>query len=425
MRARWRSLFKPDERSRYARNVLQMARANVLAQALPVLAAPLLTRLYAPADFGVLALFASALSLGLAFATLRFDWSVPNARSAQPAAALLVLGALALLAIAALGALSAAITRPWWPQAAVELGTLWLLLPLALLGGGAQQLLQAWHVRGAELATVGRSKVASSAVNLGVALAAALGLGSGIGAWGLVAGVVAGSWASVGTLWRRAEGLSAALRRLDAARLRAMVQRYGGESAWSTLVSVANAASFAVVPVLLARHYSVAEVGWYALMQRLALAPIGLVSAAVSQSFWAEAARLVRVDRPALQRLYRGSTRRMAWLSLPLVALCAAAPWYVGPLFGIEQWSGAGAVLAASTPMLVGQLVVSPLSHLVVHRRQHWQAVWDVLRLLGLVVVIEVAGAASAPFVVTVLALSLVMALMYGVLLLLNLLALR
>ena len=91
-RARVQGWLRADQGSRFRRNIVKVVRANVLAQALPLLAAPLLTRLYAPADFGALALFASALSLALAFATLRLEWSLPNARSASAAAALLVLG---------------------------------------------------------------------------------------------------------------------------------------------------------------------------------------------------------------------------------------------------------------------------------------------------------------------------------------------
>lgn len=403
-------------RSRFARNVWQVARANVLAQSLPVLAAPLLTRLYAPSDFGALALFASWLGMALAVATGRFDWSVPNARSTRSAAAVLALGTLVLPLTALLCALALAVDgRGGW---------FWLLVP-ALLGGGAQQLLVAWHVRGADLAGVGRAKVTQSAANVGLTLASGPFVPAGQGAWALVAGVLAGAWVGLGSLWRAATDLQRALSALTRRHLAVAWRRFRAEAGWSTLVALLNAASFAVVPLLLARHYSIADVGFYALMQRVALGPVGLVGVAVSQSFWAEAARLVRSDRPALQQLYSSSTRRLAWVALPLALLALAGPLYVGPLFGSERWAGAGAVLAASAPMLVGQVLVSPLSHLVIHRRQHWQALWDLGRVALLALVIEAAGRAGAPLAAAVLALSVVMAVMYGVLFGLNWRALR
>lgn len=388
----------------------------MLAQALPLLAAPLLTRLYSPTDFGALALFASWLSMALAVATGRFDWSVPNARSTSLAAAVLALGALVLPVAGLLCAVALAATgQPGW---------YWLLLP-ALVGGGWQQLLVAWHVRGAELGGVGRAKVAQSVANVGLCVAAGPFVPAGQGAWALVAGVLLGAWAGLGSLWQAANDLQHALVALTRRRLVVAWRRFATEAGWSMLVSLLNAASFAAVPLLLSRHYSVAEVGFYALMQRIALGPVGLVGAAVSQSFWAEAARLVRADRPQLGRLYLTGTRNLGWVALPLALLGIAGPLYVGPLFGSEQWSAAGAVLAASVPMLVGQVVVSPLSHLVIHRLQRWQALWDMARLVLLALAIETAGRADAPLAVAVLMLSLVMAAMYAVLFALNWRALR
>lgn len=429
MRAVPRTDQATPRRSRFARNVWQVARANVLAQALPLLAAPLLTRLYSPADFGAVAQFAAVLGIGLSAASARFDWSVPNARSAAMAAAVLALGGLVLAGVTMVALLAAAlwaITGGAQGSAAwAVLGAAVWLLPPALLGGGLQQLLAAWHVRAADLTGVGRAKMTQSAANVAVALAAAPLLPPAYAAWGLAGGVLAGQWVGLRTLWRSACGLRHSLARTGARRLAVAWARFGVEAGWSTLVSVLNTASFALVPLLLARHYSADDVGFYALVQRVALAPVGLVGAAVSQSFWAEAATLVRSDKPALRRLYQRSTRRLLGVAAVLALLAASGPWTVGPLFGAERWGAAGTVLAACVPMLIGQVVVSPLSHLVIHRRQHWQAVWDAIRALALAAAIEAGGRAGAPLAATVLALSVVMAAMYAVLYALNLRALR
>ncbi len=420
LRARHADFSAWRARSRFGRNLWQVARANVLAQALPLLAAPLLTRLYAPESFGSLTLFTSLLGVGLALGTARFEWSVPNARSSGMAAALLGCGALVLLLTTALAG------GAWWlwgDALAAPGSTLhaagWML-PAALLGAGLQQLLAAWHVRGAELAPVGRAKVRQSLANLGVTLVA-----STLGGVGLLAGALAGAWVGLETLWRHAWGLRARVRRLTGRHLALAARHFGAEALWSTLASLLNTISFAVIPLALARHYSVAEVGYYALMQRVALGPVGFVGAAITQSFWAEAARLVRSQPQALAQLFHKSTRRLLWLALPLALLALAGPLYVGPVFGAAQWQQAGWVVAASAPMVLGQAVVSPLSHLIVHRKQHWQVAWDAARTLALLATIETLGRQAAPFAWAVLAASLVMSAMYLVLYFLNLVALR
>ncbi|MEK8031867.1 oligosaccharide flippase family protein [Ideonella sp. DXS29W] len=421
MTVAWSGRFSEWMRqSRFARNVWQVARANVLAQALPVIAAPLLTRLYSPADFGGLALFASVLSVALAVGTVRFEWSVPSARAGTTAAALMVLGSLALCGCSFLLLFAWVAARHRLPSAWSVIDAMgWLVLP-ALVGGGIQQLLQAWHVRRADLSPMGRAKVMQSAANLLVCLAAAK-----LGLYGLVAGAVAGVWVGLRTLWLHATGLSAAIARLDRRRLAVAWRRFRAEAGWSTLASAVSTASFAIVPFMLARHYSAVEVGYYALMQRVALGPVGLVGAAVSQSFWAEAARLVRADPALLSSLYRRSSWRLVWVALPLALVALAGPLFVGPLFGDVQWAGAGWVLAASVPMLIGQVIVSPLSHLIIHGKQHWQALWDVLRMALLAGSIEGLGRAGVDFPWTVLGLSTVMGAMYGLLMLLNRRALK
>lgn len=413
--------------SRFARNFWWVARANVLAQALPLLAAPLLTRLLAPQDFGALAVFAALLSVLLSFATLRFDWSIPNAKSRPLAAALFAWG-MAVLAASTLLVLVGVFAAINLFQASSSINTLgstlWLL-PMALMGAGSIQMLVSWHVRAAELAGVGRSKITQSCGNVGLSTLLAWLLPAGQGVWALVLGVVAGSWIGLRPLWRSASDLKQALGLLTRRRLAAARLRFQTEVGWSVVVSTLSAASFAIVPLMLARHFAVAEVGFFALMQRVALGPVSLVGNAVSQSFWSEAARLVKEDPGALGRLYAASTRRLFWFALPVCSLALLGPWYVGPLFGSDQWAVAGWVLAACVPMIFGQVVVSPLSHLVIHRRQHWQAAWDVGRLLALVATIELLGRSNASIVWTVFGVSLVMAVMYLSLWLLNIRALR
>ena len=49
----------------FTRNVLTLLTGTTIAQAIPVLIAPVLTRLYSPKDFGLAALFFSLLILGV------------------------------------------------------------------------------------------------------------------------------------------------------------------------------------------------------------------------------------------------------------------------------------------------------------------------------------------------------------------------
>ncbi len=411
--------------SRFARNVVRLATANLLAQSALLLSAPLLTRIYTPEDFGTLGVFMAVASIGLAFGTARFEWSMPNPTSPTQASALLLFGALAL-GLTIIGVVAGLFTAHCAPLPTVwgRPAPVWWLLPVVLAGSGLLQLLQAWHVRGAELRSLSAATLLQSCSHVLTVVAAGLVFGATAGVWGLLAGVMVGAWTGALSLWRSASGLRASLRLLTRRRIATTWHRYRGQAAWSTLAASLNTLSLAVIPLMLARHYSVAEVGFYALTQRIAFGPIGMITAAVRQSFWAEAAQLARTDAPALRTLYLRSMRRLGWVALLVACAALAGPLYMGPIFGTQQWQESGWVLAASVPMLVGQVVASPLSHLEVHGKQHWQAGWDLLRFVALLVSIEWAGRSAAPLAEAVLWLSMIVGLMYVALVQLNLRAL-
>ena len=419
-----RDWLYPIKISRFRRNFIVIARANALVQGLSLFATPVLTRLYSPDDFGVAALFSSVLSLFLAFSTLRFEWSIPNAKSKGQAASLILIGFLILLSISTtLFVLTILFDIRLNILEELEiLNSFITLLPLALVGGGLHQLMHAWYIRETQLSAVARSQVTqrigSTAINL-------VGGFLDLGALCLVSGTVAAMGLGISILLQQAEGLKKNLFQLSYKRVWVSFLRFWQESVLSTGVAVANSASLTAIPILLSQNYSATEIGWYALMNRLALTPVSLFTSAIGQIFWAEAAVLVKQDQVSLWRLYLKATKTLMLLAIPIIVICLLGPFFVGQLFGSEDWKPAGVILTALTPMLLGQIVVSPLSHLVVHRKQHWQLIWDLCRLIFTVSTIIILGSMSTKIEILILILSVTNLGMYSLIFYLNLLCLK
>lgn len=406
--------------SRFSRNLVLVARANVIAQAIPLLAAPILTRLYSPADFGVLAVFTALVALLVSFSTARAEWSVPNAHGPRQAASLIMLGSFMLAAVTTTtvfisGPALSALGGKWGGAALLEPYA--ALLPLALVMAGLSQLLHGWHVRSGDLKVASTVKVKKS---IGSTVATiAFGL-AGFGTRGILLGMVIGATFGVSTLYRRAIGLAREIKHVRLLTLRRTMRVYRSELLNSSLASVANAFSLAAIPLLLTHFYPPGDVGHYALMQRIAIGPVSFISSAIAQSFWAEAADRLRQDPSDLYRLYRHATRRLLLLAIPFGVLLSAGPWYVSTILGPGDWDNAGWILAALAPVVVAQLIVSPLSHLIVHRLQHTQLAWDLARLSSLVLTVALASALGATISACVLALSVVGALFYVALFFIN-----
>ena len=63
-------------KGKFARNLLTLGFGTIIAQLIPILASPLLTRLYSPDEFGLFANFLGILSILLVFYTGKFDLAV-------------------------------------------------------------------------------------------------------------------------------------------------------------------------------------------------------------------------------------------------------------------------------------------------------------------------------------------------------------
>jgi len=397
---------------------LKVAKANVLAQAVSLIAAPLLTRLYSPADFGTVAIFTSLLSVLLAFSTLRFEWSVPNAGSRSQAAALIVLGLSVLIICSIIASIllwlfgSKVLFRDGFQTVEPFL----FLLPVALAGSGLIQLMNAWFIREADLTAVSNTKIVQSASGTGLSV---IGGVAALGPIGLIMSSIASAWLGFSFLFKHAIELRSRILKLSIKRVRVALVRFGRESTISTAVSIVNTANLAAVPLVLAQHYSTVEIGWYSIMQRLALGPVGLLTAAMGQSFWSEAASLVKTDRQSLRKIYLKTSKRLALAALPISMLCFLGPFFIGPLLG-RQWYSAGYILAALAPSIAAQIMVQPITHLIVHRRQHWKFFLDVCKLAFTLLIIIVSIKSKVDFPLLVISLSALAVVSYSILYYLN-----
>lgn len=76
-------------KSSFARSVAVLAGGTAAGQAIVVLASPIITRLYTPEDFGVLAVYSSLLGILSTVAALRYELAIPLSEKDEDAAALL------------------------------------------------------------------------------------------------------------------------------------------------------------------------------------------------------------------------------------------------------------------------------------------------------------------------------------------------
>lgn len=386
LRRRVAALF-PDT---FFRDVSVLAAGTGIAQAAALLALPVLTRLYSPADFSALAVYASIVSLLAVAACLRFDAAIPIPADDRQSANLLVLALLIAFAVAAAVAVVALLWGPSLLQAVGQpaLAQYALLIPVGIWLASSFSALQYWATRRQYFPAIARNRMLQALGTVGTQLA----LGAArAGPAGLVvghaAGFALGTVGLAGTAVRRDRGLLASVSpsgMLAAGRAHDRFPKY------STLEVLANNTGIHLPLVLIAALAEGPEAGLLFLGLRAMQVPMSLVGTSVAQVFYAHAPAALR--RGDLGRLTADTIGSLARLAVgPIVFVGLIAPQVFGPVFG-EEWSRAGDLVRWMAAWIALQFVSSPVSmlmHVVGRQREMmWLTIAGmVLRVLPVLVV--------------------------------------
>ncbi|MET0517343.1 MAG: oligosaccharide flippase family protein [Burkholderiaceae bacterium] len=361
------------------RATLTLLAGGALAQALPLLLGPWLTRLYSPTEFGQFS-FIWAIAANLAVVgCARYEFALPLEADEGEAARLMALCLRVLLAVTAVSVVVGLVLRLWQDLA---LGS---LLPLAVLAGAATQWLTLWATRAQRFRLLASARVLL--YGGGALLQLLLGL-AGFGAWGLLLGPVLAGLATALLLARPAPlGGWAALLRARGLALKGMARRHRDFPLLNTPHAFAGALQDSLAMILIAAWTGDAAAGYWALALRYLKAPAGLVGGALSQALYP---RLVRAASAAeAAALVRQLTALLMALAGPLMAvLMLWGPWLFVTIFG-ERGHDAGALARALAPYIAMHFVASPLSvATLAWREQGWALrlalVGQLLFVLGL-----------------------------------------
>lgn len=351
-------------KSTFARNVSILTGGTVFAQGIALLALPVLTRLYSPQDFDLLAVYVALITLISSISCLRYNIAIPLPEAENDAMVLLVLSLVSglcfglIFALPAVFAPNATATLIGQPTLAPHL---WLV-PLGVMLASIYNALQYWASRKKRFGLVTQTRMTRAIGGVGTQL----GFGfTNPAPFGLLLGHILYSGLGVIGLGRSILfNDQPAIRALDWDRVRRVSSEYRRFPVYSVPEALFNIGGMQI-PILIISAVAVGpEAGFLMLAMRIMGAPMGLIGNSVAQVFIAEAPAKLRDGTLA------AFTRRTMWTlfrtSAPLlVAIGVLSPILVPIFFGVE-WARAGWLTAWITPWIMLQFVASPVS-MVLH----------------------------------------------------------
>ena len=356
-----KSRFGSRPASASLRHVLTLLTSTRLAQLIALAASPLLSRLYTPENFGVFALYLSAVTLLAILATGRYELAIVLPEDDDDARHLFALALFVSLVVTAATLLAVLL---WGDGLAARAGhaelSHWLyLLPLSVGLTALVNTLSCWANRQKQYPQLALSRVVQTGAS------AAVNVGLGLGGWatsGLLLGSTLAQAVAAAMLAVPTRGALRAPLRLERVRLRRLMRRYINFPRVNLPHALLDALQASALLGLMGAAFGSQVLGGYAFALRIARIPLAMLGASVGQVFQQRAAQIFN-EGGDLAALARRTTLRLAWFALPFVALMLAAPALFGWAFG-PIWREAGVYALILTPWMVLNFLSSPLSQL-------------------------------------------------------------
>ncbi len=318
-------------------------------------AAPALTRIYTPDQFGIFSLFVAVTASILPAASLRYEMAIPIAERGETARSLIHLCAVILTITTLLTAVLLYAASNLF-SSLENFHNSWLIFAYAgaMVTMGVQQILSYWLIREKNFKRVSLSRCTQSMATLlsqillGINWRSPLALISGF-LIGQTSGVIVASTGLLAT-WRRVSGTEA----LCAARQYKEFPTYSAPGA--VLFALSSYCGLFIVSFM----FGPAAAGFFGLSLRVVLLPIGVIAQAVGQVFYSRAAEAHREGR--LGSLVLKMYSRLLAVSLVLaMPMIVAGPGLIAAIFG-EPWRESGYFVRYLAPWALLEFGLGPLS---------------------------------------------------------------
>lgn len=391
-----------------------MLGGSLVGQGTLIAISPILTRLYSPADFTMLAIVTAISSTLGGIATLAWEAAMVIPKGDMEARALAWLGLLSTL-ITSLG-----VALLFWVFQDIlvrvfaldSLAHYWWIIPITVFSIGLYKVASSWFVRLQRFGQIawrnGSQGIAQAGFNLGLGLA-------GIAPLGLIGGLAAGRGIALFGM----VGASSAFSRPvpSAAFIRQVARRYRRFPLVTSWSNAANTLGLQLPILLLAAFYNAIEVGLVSLAIRVLASPVGILADALRQYYEGRFGELLREGAPNLKRIFLLTTSRLAMLGLlPTVVIMVFGPWIFSFVFG-SAWVVAGEYARILVLAYYLQLVVSPVSaSLTILEHQRQQLMWDVFRAIFTAGLVLAAWGSGAPIWIALLGICVAQVVSYAVL---------
>ncbi|MGM8216551.1 lipopolysaccharide biosynthesis protein [Bacillaceae bacterium W0354] len=367
----------------FLKNVLILISGTGLSQLIILITSPILTRIYTPEEFGILAAYLSIVTLLVTISSFSYEKTIILPKNDHNGFGLVALSFIFLCLMSSVFSFFMFLLKD---KIATILNNNYIdlyvyLLPIGILSIGGLHILSYWNFRKQSYHTVAKAKVVNS---FGMVTSQVTGGYVLTGATPLLIGDLLGRLIS--TIWlslKSYKNCRVYVSYITFHQLKKLAIRYKKFPLVASPSSLMRQLSIELPILLLTLLYSPTVAGWYVIIQRILGTPLNLIGTSVGNVYYKEATELFHKEQHKIANLFWTTIKHLFIVIFPIILLISVlSPWLIPFVFGSE-WKAAGAYLPILACMYLFQFLSIPVaSTLYIYERHDLQFLREIIRIL-------------------------------------------
>lgn len=347
-------------KNKFIKNASVLVSSTAISQGLAIISLPILTRIYTPHDFSILAVYISIVTIISVASGLCLEYAIPLPKSERIAAALFLLSVISVFLFSLI--LCFIIIFLYDLILSFErniIGDYVFLLPVGLLFLGLYNVFQYWFNRKKSFNLIAKTRIYQSF--LGNLLKINFGYFISLSSAGLLFGQLITQSAGVfvyGYFILKNDLNN--FRKIKIKILKLAFLKYRKFPQFTTIELLASSVNTQFPLILVASLSSNSEAGYLMIALQFISAPISLIGGAISQVYFSEAPQKYRNNelKDFTQKIM---TKLMLLSIIPFLLIAIFSPILL-PFFLGENWHRSGYLISCLVPCFLMQFITSPVS---------------------------------------------------------------
>lgn len=353
-------LNKLKPKSEFSRNVLTLMTGTTIAQAIPIAISPILTRIYTPEDFGILALFLAISTIFGSIANGRYELAIMLPKKDEDAINIFALGFIVVSCLALFLLVVVILFNDYF---VILLGNeeiaLWLyFIPITVFFMGLWNILNYFNNRRKNYKDLRNATIIKSIVLATIQLSVGF-LKSGV--TGLISGQIISQLFANTKLLKNIIKDKLFISKISRIRMLALLKKYKKFPIYSLPSTLADTSSQQLPYLVIPTIFSLTISGYFSFAKKIINLPGSLISSSISQVFYQSMVN-AKNERYRLEILLFKTLKKLVLIALPTTLFLYFSTPYIFPFVFGENWTISGEIAQYLSLIFFITFIVSPLS---------------------------------------------------------------